>query len=196
MTTIIRLTPIDLPSVKAHLKRLSPDDRYTRFCSNVSDEFIDSYVSKFNTTYGTYDTGFVALSDEGDIVGFIHLSVVTTAGRVKADLGLSVEPTVRHQGVGKQLFSRAVQLCEAVGVSSININCLSSNKAMQRIVRAYDIPITTSYGESVGELSGNGIASLPLLFMSCINDVIGRVTHQYTMSLKQFDHFIELLSAD
>lgn len=189
---IVRFSFLDRAKVKAHLKRLTPDDRYLRFCSQASDEFIDSYVDSFNATTGRYyDTGFVAYSSDREILGFAHIAIKVgnSTSRSSAEFGLSVEPAARNQRIGHRLFDRSVELCTALGIEAININCIASNKAMQKIVKLHNIPISTSYGESIGTLQTSGTASLPLMLVSSINDAIGMCTHQYHVSMLHIEQF-------
>ena len=50
--TIRKLWPTDLPAFRAHLLRLDPDSRHSRFGMGASDDFITRYAARSFTLPG------------------------------------------------------------------------------------------------------------------------------------------------
>lgn len=101
-------------SVLAHLLALDNDDRYGRFATALSDAGIAAYVSRIDFTL---DIGLAVAGADQQVIGFIHLAVHGDA----AELGASVSPHWRKQGVAHRLFKTAAIQARAAGVQEIHL---------------------------------------------------------------------------
>lgn len=120
-----------------HLTRLSPDDRRTRFFMATNDTFLNAYldkISKNDEIFLTMDT----IGGELRVTGFLH---VASMGNGSYEIGVSVDSDQRKQGIARQLFDRAFIHLREVGCKKLYINCLSTNVAMQKIVRHYQMDV-------------------------------------------------------
>lgn len=124
------------PKVLDHLKRLSVEDRYTRFFSPSSDFALEQYVAKLSEN----DQLFVTLQAPKNVIfvtGFLHAAKISDD---EYEIGVSVDADQRKNGIASALFDRAFNYVRAKGCKRIYINCLSTNYAMRRIVDKYKIP--------------------------------------------------------
>ena len=145
--------------LKSHLKLLSNDDRYLRFFSAQSDDSIDIYVNKIN--FKT-DGIFIVLNETYDqVIGFLHASRLDGVSGVEYEIGVSVNESARGMGVGYELFAKAVSWTESLGGKRLYVNCLTQNKAMQKIAEKFKLKThSIDYDTREGELTLNSIPNL------------------------------------
>ena len=141
----VRLLDRDRPAVRDHFVSLGPEDRRLRFGSNISDVGITGYVARLDFEHD----GLFAVQDEDlSIVAVVH--VATTGG--SAELGLSVLPGRRGEGLGNALLKRAVTFLRNRGVTEVFVHCLSENGAMMHLARRNGMRIVYSGAESDARL--------------------------------------------
>ncbi|MCC7059252.1 MAG: GNAT family N-acetyltransferase [Burkholderiaceae bacterium] len=112
--------------VSAHLIRLSRDDRRLRFGVPSSDESIAGYVAGIDFSA---DTVFGVRDDDGQLIGLTHVAGVDDT----AELGLSVDASMRGQGLAQAMFRRAMLHARNRGFRVLYMHCLSENAAMMHI---------------------------------------------------------------
>lgn len=110
----VRLDAVWRPAVRKHLLALSPDDRYGRFATALSDAGIAAYAERIDVAR---DICFATVESDGRLSGFIHLAVY---GEV-AELGASVLPRWRKQGRARRLFAAALTVASASGIREIHL---------------------------------------------------------------------------
>jgi GNAT superfamily N-acetyltransferase len=76
------------------------------------------------------------------------LAVVHVAFGTSAELGISVLPEARNQGVGTALFERAVMHLRNRGAREAFVHCLSENGAMTHIARKLGMRVIPCGGET------------------------------------------------
>ena len=121
----------------AHLCKLSPDDRRMRFFTPLSDTAIRNYIEKIRGE----DEIFLTMDTVGGdirVTGFLHIA---SLGDSSYEIGISVDHDHRQHGIAGQLFDRAFIFLKAHGCKKLYINCLSTNTAMQKIVRRYKMEV-------------------------------------------------------
>jgi GNAT superfamily N-acetyltransferase len=121
------LLPSERELYRAHLLRLSDEDRFTRFCGSHSDDAINDHVTRIDFSR---DHIKVAFDPELNIIAAAHLCVMDAA---TAEFSLSVEPPFRHQGWGRLLFKSAITWMTNVGIERAYCSCLRSNGPMLHI---------------------------------------------------------------
>ncbi len=109
-----RLFAEDRAAILAHLLALNGDDRYGRFASALSDHAIAAYVTRLRLDH---DAGFGIVGPDGHLSGFLHLAVHSPAG----EIGASVLPGCRRQGLARQLFAAAFRHARHLGLASIHL---------------------------------------------------------------------------
>lgn len=108
------LADADRPLILAHLSALSADDRHARFARAISDSLLADYVAAIDLAA---DITVATFAGDQLLSGFLHLPV---AGPV-AELGMSVVPACRRQGLARLMFRYASMAAESVGVRRIHL---------------------------------------------------------------------------
>lgn len=130
--------PDDLPLIAAHYQRLAPEDRALRFCATLSDAALATHAGR---TFARGDLVIAghdgllwrsALLERGPIRALAELSV----DGATAEIGLSVDGTLRRRGLGTYLVQTAARLLAPRGVTRILAYTLARNRAMIGLGRA------------------------------------------------------------
>jgi RimJ/RimL family protein N-acetyltransferase len=173
MTISIRkIRSLELHQYSDHLLRLSTEDRYLRFGYAITDEAIIRYVA---TQYRIKQIVIGAYTTNNQLVAAIELVFDTSKYVLTneiAEIGLSVEDGYRGNGLGSDLFQRAIVIARNRQVSKLISHCLTRNKWMMRIAKKHGMTVVSDYGESqasidlppadaitvMGEVLGDGMA--------------------------------------
>ncbi len=173
MSTVIRkLSHLELSKYTDHLLRLPKEDRFLRFGYQISDEGIRKYV---DAQYRIKQVVFGAFNEKLEVVAAIEI-IFDTSKYVPvndvAEIGLSVDPEYRGQGIGSELFQRALLIARNRSVNQLVSHCLTQNRWMMRIAKKYGMSVVRDSGEAqgtveleapdvvtlLGEVIGDGIA--------------------------------------
>lgn len=125
----------------AHLLVLDAEDRRLRFTQALSDEGIRAYVERIDLSR---DAVFVVTDSELAVTGAAHLA----RGDAHAELGVTVLPGNRRQGIGAALLERSAARARNWGVRVLFMNCLAENAAMMHLARKQGMRIAVSGGEA------------------------------------------------
>ena len=137
----VRLLETERDALIAHFLALDAEDRRLRFGSTLVDDGIRAYVARIDFER---DGLFAVQDDALQLLAVVH---VATTGDT-AELGLSVVPQSRGQGLGNALFRRAVTFLRNRGGTEVFVHCLSENGAMMHLARKNGMRIVYSGGES------------------------------------------------
>jgi GNAT superfamily N-acetyltransferase len=141
----IRLGEADRASLAAHFACLGEEDRRLRFGLNLGDESLRDYVARIDFSrdrlYGVHD-------DSLKLVAVVHVA----AGEGGSELGLSVVPGWRGQGLGDALFRRAVNFLRNRNARVVFVHCLAENAAMLHLARKNGMRTVFSHGEGDARL--------------------------------------------
>jgi GNAT superfamily N-acetyltransferase len=129
------------PHLLAHLLALDPEDRHLRFAHMLSDDGIRHYVEAIDLTR---DAVFVVTSTDLAIDGAAHLA--REDGH--AELGISVLPRSRSQGIGGALLARCAARARNWGMRVMFMNCLVENAAMMHLAHKQGLKIAVSGAEA------------------------------------------------
>jgi GNAT superfamily N-acetyltransferase len=125
------------PQLLAHLGALDAEDRHLRFAHMLSDDGIRHYVEGIDLTRGAV---FVVTGIDLEIIGAAHLA--REDGH--AQLGISVLPRSRGQGIGGALLERCAARARNWGMRVMFMNCLVENAAMMHLARKQGLKIAVS----------------------------------------------------
>lgn len=135
------LTALDRPALERHLLALDTEDRRLRFGIAPSDAAISAYVERIDFDR---DGLFGVFDEKLQLLGAAHLA--RAPGH--AELGVSVRPAYRNQGVGAALLARAVLHARNWGLHALFMHCLRENAAMMHLARKQGMAIATEAGEA------------------------------------------------
>lgn len=124
----IRLLPSDRAALTGHFLALDRDDRRLRFGASLSDDAIRALDERIDFAR---DEIFGIPGADLRLLAVVHVAFYPG----KAELGLSVLPAARGQGLGSALFSRAVMHLVNRGVREVFVHCLAENGAMMHLAR-------------------------------------------------------------
>lgn len=143
----VRLRESDRAALADHFISLDGEDRRLRFGSNISDEGLREYVARIDCER---DGVFAVHDHEGSrIVAVIHVALSSKS----AELGLSVSPEYRFQGLGSALFLRAVTFLRNRGTPEVFVHCLTENGAMMHLARKNRMRIIPAGSETDARLA-------------------------------------------
>ncbi len=133
-----KLWAADTSALKAHLLRLDPESRRTRFGTPVGDYFIEQYAENALGNHSIAHGYFV----DGILRGVAELRGFRGVAGGDAEAAFSVENDFQNRGIGTELFSRTVLAARNRGISKLFVNFLSQNARMQAIAKKFDAVVT------------------------------------------------------
>jgi RimJ/RimL family protein N-acetyltransferase len=139
------LTAGELPQLREHLLRLSPESRHDRFNGYTDDHFIARYAAKCVSD----GTVIVACIQDGVVRGAAELHRPDAANPLP-EIAFSVEAQVRRQGVGSILFTQLIAKAKSLGYQSLRITTGSQNEAMRALAHKFGAKLSFARGESSG----------------------------------------------
>lgn len=116
-----------------HLKHLSENDRYTRFCYNIKDEQIDALILRI--LYNQQDHYLFTATVDDKIVGFGHLAREGNDW----ELAVSVDSDKQGQGIGDQLMSYMIPWAKMHGVHNVFMHCITRNQRIQHLATKHGL---------------------------------------------------------
>ena len=141
----LRLPERGREALREHFLALDAEDRRLRFGSPLPEAAVAGYVGRIDFER---DGVFAVHDDRLRIVAAVHVAL---AGAT-AELGLSVLPGYRGQGLGDALIKRAVVWLRNRGVLAVYVHCIAENAAMMHLARKNGMRIVYSGSESDGRL--------------------------------------------
>jgi GNAT superfamily N-acetyltransferase len=125
-----------------HFLQLPSDDLRLRFGTIRSPaslaEYVESIVFDRDAVFGGFD-------DRLALSGVAHVAMMSEG---TAELGVSVVPDERRQGIGTALFERAHGYARNRRIRTLFMHCLTENRAMMHIAKKAGMRIITDSGEA------------------------------------------------
>jgi GNAT superfamily N-acetyltransferase len=135
--------------IAAHLRGLSPSDRYLRFGRAVSDLMIQRYVDGLDFER---DQLFGIFNRRLRLIAVAHLGYDSPAQfatrPAMGEFGVSVASRARGRGYGRLLFRHAVMHARNRGTDTLFIHALTENAAMLHIARRAGASVERDGSES------------------------------------------------
>ena len=129
------------PQLLTHLLALEAEDRRLRFAHALSDDSVGHYVEGIDLSR---DAVFVVTDVNLATIGAAHIA--REDGH--AQLGISVLPQSRRQGIGGGLLARCTARARNWGMRVMFMNCLVENAAMMHLARKQGLKIAVSGAEA------------------------------------------------
>lgn len=143
------LWSLDWIHYAAHLKRLSPADRASRFNAWASDAMIEAHAR-------------AALRRPGRVLGWFDRGVLRAAAEValapdglSAEAAFEVEAPFRGRGVGTELVGRTLLWSRNRGVRRLLIHTTRRNLPMLRAAQAHGAAFAFDVGEADGVIAAH-----------------------------------------
>src|SRR5688500_10341891 len=127
-----RLITSNRRMLREHLLRLSPHDRYLRFCGTLSDFAIAEYCEHLDWQRHLAIGCFV-----GDMLRAVVELHPQDGPFRRGELAISVEQGWQSQGVGTELMRRAVLIARNRGLHMLVVECLFDNAPMRHIAAKF-----------------------------------------------------------
>ena len=183
MVPIRSLGPNHRQRIAAHLKALSPNDRYYRFGYVVNDEQIDRYVAALDferdEIFGIYNRHL-------QLIAVAHLAYAPAEDlHGSAEFGVSVLGRVRGRGFGQRLFERAMMHAQNQGVALMHLHVLSENAVMLKIARRNGAVVENNGTDSQARLR-LPLASLNSRVTEIVEQHMAEVNYQIKLGAWQF----------
>ena len=138
------LHAFERPLYARHLKRLPEADRRCRFASaGIDDAWIDAHVAAIPPD----DLILGAFGRDG-LAGAAHLAIRDGV----AEVGISVDPDHRAEGVGSDLLAQAVAVARNRRAGRLYTLCLSENRKMVDLARRSGLTVRHEDGEAQAHL--------------------------------------------
>jgi RimJ/RimL family protein N-acetyltransferase len=127
-------------------------DRYLRFGYEATNDNIMSYLEKAFKDFGDTNMWFIVQSGDR-IVGSVHVII---SDNDVAEMGFTVSPQHRGEGLGQELFQRAATWAMMKGAKTLYTQCLSENQVMQHIAKKNGMTVVTiGYGEKEATINAS-----------------------------------------
>ena len=141
----VRLRETDRAALETHFLSLDGEDRRLRFGASISDEGVRRYVARIDFER---DGLFAVHDDELKLVAVVHVAF----GDGEPEMGLSVLPAVRGNGLGDALFGRALIHLRNRGEREVFVHCITENGAMMHLALKNGMRIANEGSESDAHL--------------------------------------------
>ena len=129
MTVLTKqLSSTNREALRRHFLALPREDVRLRFGSSMSAEGINAYVDKIDFDR---DAVFGVFDDNLKLTGVAHLAL--DPEHDTAELGVSVLPGHRGQGIGTALFKRAEAHARNHYIKILFMHCITENQPMMHI---------------------------------------------------------------
>lgn len=126
LTGVRALVESDRDAVRAHLLRLSLEDRALRFAYAISDELIESFAATMRLD------GSLGLFLDGELMGVAHLPHLSPD---EVELGISLDARSRMHGWGRMLLGASLESTYATGHQGLTACYATYNRPMAQLLR-------------------------------------------------------------
>ncbi len=138
--------PRDRSALESHYAALGVEDLRNRFCGSIGPEGLSQYIDQLSVSnlpiFGIFnpDHALVAVCQLGQ-------------SERELEIGLTVLPPYRRQGLARILLRRAASYAVARGLKALVIHCLASNTPMLTLAHRIGMCVENSDGEVDGRLT-------------------------------------------
>lgn len=126
-----KMWPRDVEAFTAHLLRLAPEQRSSRFGRAVSDE----WVTRYATSTDWFRSVILGCWIAGKLRGIGEKKLTDRLWPRAAEAALSVERAFEGHGIGTELLHRVLLIARNRGVARVSMMYSPENLRVQRIIR-------------------------------------------------------------
>jgi GNAT superfamily N-acetyltransferase len=134
------ICPVDSPALVALHARLSADTIYRRYFG-AHPHLSPADVDRFTDIAQEWRFALVAVREHGELV-----AVTRYEGRPdgrSAEIAIVVDDMLQHQGIGRALLERLVQVARENGLEALEADVLTDNSPMLGLLRSLGLPSRT-----------------------------------------------------
>lgn len=124
------------------LKRLSAEDRSMYFGVAVSDEFIESLMSRIIATPDQHE--FLVSYNCNGWLGVLHIARVTDES---IEFGISVSEEYRNFGIGSGLLQEGIVWARNRGYQQLYLHCVKWNTTMSHLASKHELDMRHEGGD-------------------------------------------------
>jgi GNAT superfamily N-acetyltransferase len=144
---------------RAHMLRLDPVSRHSRFAGGVSDDFIRNYADLSKSLDAVVHGFFI----DGQMHGASELRPLGVRFPRQAEAAMSVEKPWQSHGVGSALLRHTLLAARNRGIRLLHMACLAENQRMQQLARKFDAELSFDFGNVIGEVESSRPTPLSLM---------------------------------
>ncbi len=146
---IRQLWPVEVERLARHYKRLHLEDRWRRFGSSVSDDWLDAHaLDALGSTHCIVKGAFVS----GALRGVAEAWFSGQGAEMRAETAFSLERGFQKRGIGDQLFKRVIRAARNRGATRLQMVCMRDNPRMIALARANEAELSVSPDGITGEI--------------------------------------------
>ncbi len=134
------ISPVDAAALVALHARLSADTIYRRYFG-ARPHLSPADVDRFTRIDEDWRFALVAVREPGDLVAVARYE--GSPGSRSAEIAVVVDDALQHQGVGRALLERLVDVAAECGLDALVADVLSANSPMLRLLVALGLPART-----------------------------------------------------
>ena len=145
--TVRPIRPEDAEIEQAFVKHLSPEARYFRFMSALS-ELAPQMLARF--TQIDYDREMALIAVTGKDSRETEIAVaryITNPDGASCEFALVVDDAWRRQGLGRRLMTQLIEVARSRGLSTMSGDILAANQSMLRLLANLGFTIGPAPGE-------------------------------------------------
>lgn len=144
------ITKVDLHSLGdygRHLKALTPDDKYSRFGTNMSDVAIDQFIMRM--LYNKEEHELWVAKENGKVCGYGHMAFDGKSW----ELAVSVNGDCQRRGTGNKLIQEMLEWAKFHEIEEVFMHCIENNKVIQHLAAKNKLKTKErGYGEQVAAI--------------------------------------------
>lgn len=146
---IRQLWPVEVERLARHYKRLHPEDRWRRFGSSVSDDWLDAHaLDALGSTQCIVKGAFV----RGSLRGVAEAWFSGHGANMQAETAFSLERGFQKRGIGDRLFKKIIRAARNRGATRLQMVCMRDNPRMIALARANEAELSVSPDGITGEI--------------------------------------------
>ncbi|MFV0448184.1 MAG: GNAT family N-acetyltransferase [Vibrio sp.] len=150
--TVRPILPEDEPHHAEFIKKVSKEDLYKRFFSDVG-EF--NHEALANLTQIDYDRemAFVAVTSDSDKEEIIGVSrALINAENTDAEFAILIRTDVKGKGLGKVLMSRIIDYCRAKGTKQMSGMTMPTNRGMLTLAQRLGFEVDVHFEDGTADM--------------------------------------------
>lgn len=146
---IRKLLPSETSQLRAHLMRLTPEQRSLRFMGSVNDESVREHCNRIHWL----QTVVVGFFDAGALRGAAELQVADHHAPILCETAITVEHAWQDHGVATELLRRALVIAGNRAARGVQLVCFGDNYRMQHIAEKFGAKFHHLASESEAQIT-------------------------------------------